>query len=608
MTAVTGKKIVAHQKNTERYEIRAQTLIEVLERRAVDKPDFLIFMDLKNREQRVSASDVLEKARVVAQYLMARGLGKNDKVVVMLPTGAHFAYVYFGILIAGGVPVPVSQPAGTSNLAKYLDNLTHIIHDCEGKFFITYEKIKLIAGSLLNISNLVGGFLFDDEIFADPVPADQYKKCPVVRTDDLALLQYTSGTTGKPKGVMLSHKNLLHNIHGIGVASRMTADDVGISWLPMYHDMGLIGGFLTTLYWDITLVLMSPEAFIFRPIWWMENISRYRVTMGVAPNFGYHYCVSRIDDVDLHRLDLSSWRLALNGAEPVDRITLNKFIEKFRPCGLRDNIFLPVYGMAENSLAATFPSLDATTVVRRFDRDKLEAENIAVDSKSQNNKEYIDLVSVGYPLMGQEIRIVDEQGRTLNEREVGEICVKSHSLMGGYYKNQKASAESIVDGWLHSGDMGFILDGLLFISGRKKEMIIKRGKNIYPYDVERIASTVKGIRLGCCAAFDVHNEEQGTEDLVLVCETTVKDKEALEKLKQEVHKEILAKLGIAPDDIRLVPRETIPKTTSGKTQRYLCKRFYLEGELFPRKSRNILVLARTFILSHFHLFRRRLKR
>ena len=598
---------IAHQKNNTGYEIRNHTLLEALEYRAKFKPEFLIFMDLKNKEHQVSAVEVLEKARAVAQYLMGRGLKKNDKVVIMLPTGQNFAFIYFGILIAGGVPVPVSQPAGTSNIGKYLDNLTHIIHDCEARYFITYEKIKLIAGSLMNISNLVSGFLFDNEIFANPVPADLYKKLPVIKTDDLALIQYTSGTTGKPKGVMLSHKNLIHNIHGIGVASAMRPDDVGISWLPMYHDMGLIGGFLTTMYWNVILVLMAPEAFIFRPFWWMDNISKYRATIGVAPNFGYHYCVTRIDDVNLHKLDLSSWRLALNGAEPVDRITLSKFLEKFKPCGLRDDIFLPVYGMAENSLAATFPSLDRTTVIHRFRRDKLEEERIAIDSDSHNSKEYIDLVSVGYPLGGQEIRIVDEHDKTLQEREVGEICVKSPSLMSGYYKNSEATREAIKEGWLHSGDMGFILDGMLFISGRKKEMIIKRGKNIYPYDVERIASTVKGVRLGCCAAFDVHNEEQGTEDLVLVCETTVKDKDALEKLRKDIHNEILAKLGIAPDDIRLVPKETIPKTTSGKIQRILCKRIYLEGDLMPKKSKNMIVLIRTFLMSHFHLFRRRLK-
>ena len=283
MKAVSQTKKLAHQKNIEQYELKANTLNEALVNRAAGRPDFLTFMDLKNRPTTVSAPEVLAGAKAVAQYLAVRGLEKDDKVVIMLPTGPNFAYVYFGILFAGGVPVPVSQPAGTNNLAKYLDNLTHIIQDCEAKYFITYEKIKVIAASLMNISNLVKGFIFDDEILANAVPAEQYRRLPEVNPDDLALIQYTSGTTGKPKGVMLSHRNLLHNIHGIGLASEMRPDDVGISWLPMYHDMGLIGGFLSTLYWGLTMVLMLPEAFIFRPFWWLENISRYRVTWGPRP-------------------------------------------------------------------------------------------------------------------------------------------------------------------------------------------------------------------------------------------------------------------------------------------------------------------------------------
>jgi fatty-acyl-CoA synthase len=206
------------------------------------------------------------------------------------------------------------------------------------------------------------------------------------------------------------------------------------------------------------------------------------------------------------------------------------------------------------------------------------------------------------------VRIVNESGKTLREREIGEICVKSPSLSSGYYNNPEATAAAIRKGWLHSGDMGFMLDGMLFISGRIKEMIIKRGKNIYPYDVERIASTVKGVRLGCCAAFDVHNEEQGTEDLVLVCETTVKDKDGLERLGREVHNEIFSRLGIAPDDIRLVPKETIPKTTSGKVQRILCKKIYLEDDFIQKKYRNFLILIKTFMISQFHLFRRHFSR
>lgn len=608
MKSTMNAKRTAHTANSERYELKAETLLETLDMRAGGKPEFLIFMDLKNRESRLSAGEVREKGLEVAHYLAERGMKKGDKAVIMLPTGSHFAFVYFGILMAGGIPVPVSQPAGTANIGKYLDNLTHIIHDCEACFFITYDKIKAIAGSLMQIPALANGFILDSEIFAQPVPAEMRRELPGAGPDDLALIQYTSGTTGKPKGVMLSHRNLLHNIHGIGVASGMTPDDVGISWLPMYHDMGLIGGFLSTLYWDLVLVLMSPEAFIFRPIWWLENISKYRVTMGVAPNFGYHYCVTRIDDHDVSRLDLSSWRLALNGAEPIDRVTLTRFVEKFGPAGLRDDIFLPVYGMAENSLAATFPSLDATTVVRRFKRDIIELEQRAEDTESGTMKEYIDLVSVGYPLLGQEIRIAGEDDSTLEERQVGEVLVKSPSMTTGYYKNPDATADTIRDGWLHTGDMGFILDGMLFISGRKKEMIIKRGKNIYPYDVERIASTVKGVRLGCIAAFDVHNEAQGTEDLVLVCETTEKDDEVHDRIKRNIREEVLAKLGIAPDDIMLVPKGTIPKTTSGKVQRILCKKIYLEDDFVPNRHMNLLVLARTFIASHFHLFRRRLSK
>jgi acyl-CoA synthetase (AMP-forming)/AMP-acid ligase II len=524
----------------------------------------------------------------------------------MLPTSKEFAYIYFGILISGGIPVPVSQPAGTSNIEKYLDNLTHIIKDCEANFFITYDKIKSIAGSLMIIPALKNGFIFSNEFFESWISEDSYIQCPKVGVDDLALIQYTSGTTGKPKGVMLSHGNLLHNVHGIGIGAEITDKDIGISWLPMYHDMGLIGGFFTTIYWKMAMVFMMPEAFIFRPQWWLENISAYGVTMGVAPNFGYHYCVTRIPETALSKINLSSWRLALNGAEPIDRVTLQKFVDKFKPCGLHDDIFFPVYGMAEDSLATTFPSVKQTTVIKRFDRKRIEEEHLAVDSASSDMKEYIDLVSVGYPLVGQEVRIVDENDKTLKERQIGEIVIKSQSQTRGFYKNEKATRESIVNGWLHTGDLGFILDGMLFVSGRKKEMIIKRGKNIYPYDVERVASTVKGVRLGCIAAFAVQNESQGTEDLVLVCETTLKDKNEIDELKKKIGAEILAKLGFTPDDIKLVPKNTIPKTTSGKTQRILCRMIYLEDDFINKRSRNMIVLLKTFISSQFFLLRKKI--
>ncbi|MBN1532674.1 MAG: fatty acyl-AMP ligase [Spirochaetes bacterium] len=599
---------LAHLKNNQRYELRARTLVEALESRRRHRPEFMSFMDMKNQAQVLTAGDALDGALAVAQHLMSLGLKKEDKVMVMLPTSVEFVHVYFGILMAGAVPVPVSQPAGTSNIGKYLENLQHIIRDSESKFFITYDKIKMLIGGLMAVPNLVKEFIFTEEMMQNPVPQEKYVGLPAIGPDDLALIQYTSGTTGRPKGVTLSHGNLLHNIHGIGLGLAITESDVGISWLPLYHDMGLIGGMLTAIYWEIKMIMMMPEAFLLRPQWWLENITRFGATMGVAPNFGYHYCVTRIPDSTLGRLDLSSWRLALNGAEPVDRVTLQRFLERFGHCGLRKDIFLPVYGMAENSLAATFPSLGNTTVARRFRRDKLEEEHLAVDSDSADSKSYIDLVSVGYPLVGQEVRVVDDRGVTLRERQVGEILVKSPSSTAGYYKNARATAEAIRDGWLHTGDMGFVLEGMLFISGRMKEIIIKRGKNIYPYDVERIASTVKGVRIGCCAAFAVENLNAGTEDLILVCETLLKDQKRLEELKKSIKAEILVRLGITPDDIRLVPKGTIPKTTSGKLQRLLCKKIYLEDDngFHLLKRRNGIVLIRTMIRSSLHLLKRQL--
>ena len=608
MSLNISTKELAHQKNLKGYTLKAKTLVEVLRMRGKENNKFLIFMDMKNKDHSISASHVIERSEEIAQFLMARGLKKDDKVVIMLPTSEDFVYVYFGTLIAGGIPVPVSQPAGTSNLEKYLGNLKHIIQDCEGKFFITYDKMQMIIGSMAGIKNLETDFIFTNEFYENPVTRESYKPFPDINAKDIALIQYTSGTTGHPKGVLLSHENLIHNIHGIGNASRMTKDDVGISWLPLYHDMGLIGGLFTTMYWNMLMVLMKPEAFLFRPQWWMENIGRFKVTMGVAPNFGYHYCVTRIPESELEKIDLSSWRLALNGAEPIDRITLNKFVDKFKRCGLRDNLFLPVYGMAENSLAATFPSLDNTTVIRRFDRKKLEENHIAVDSESENSKEYIDLVAVGAPLIGQEIRIVDEEGKTLYERQVGQILVKSPSLTRGYYKNEEATQKAMRDGWLYSGDLGFILDGLLYVSGRIKEMIIKRGKNIYPYDVERIAASVEGVRLGSCAAFAVENENAGTEDLVLVCESVMRDKEKLEVLKKSISNEILARLGFRPDDIKVVPKGTVPKTTSGKLQRVLCKKIYLEDDFIEKKMQDYFLLVKTVLSSYIHLVRKKISK
>ncbi len=569
----------AHQKNPRAYTLRARTLVEMLHLRARKEEHFLVFMDMQNNPHPIGVAETVARCQQVARHLIVRGLAKDEKVVLMLPTGPEFVYLFFGVLMAGGVPVPVSQPAHASHLDKYLEGLAHILRDCEAKFFVAHDKLADLGHGWAGLDRLRDGLIFPQELLA-PLPAEDDRiPLPELDADDTALIQYTSGTTGLPKGVVLSHANILHNLHAIGLASAIVPDDIGLSWLPLYHDMGLIGGLLTAIYWQSRMIFMRPEAFIFNPHWYLRNIGRFGVTVGVAPNFGYHYCVARIGEEALDTIDLSSWRLALNGAEPIDRITLKKFCDKFRRCGLREDIFLPVYGMAENSLAATFPRLETPTVVRRFDRRMLEERHLAVDATSDDSRQVIDLVAVGYPVPGQQVRIADKNGATLMERQVGQILIHSPSLTRGYYKNPQATQKTIRQGWLHTGDLGFILDGQLFISGRIKEIIIKRGKNIYPYDVERVAAAVPGVRLGGCAAFAVPNEESGTEDLVLVCEAASKDPALLAQLPKAIANASLERLGLAPDRVRIVAKGSLPKTTSGKLQRLLCKRMYLQGEL-----------------------------
>ncbi len=574
---ITSKPI-AYIENKDTYTLQAETLISMLTRLRGKQKQSIIFLDINNNESRATANEIKTEATFIAQYLKRQGLEKNDKVIIMLPTSFDFVRSFFGVLMAGGVPVPIAPPFGSKGIENYLNNLEHIVADCEARFLITFDQIKMFVNDSIKISKLLQEILFINEMTKKTVPADEFQVLPEIKAEDLALIQYTSGTTGKPKGVMLTHRNLLHNIHGIGVAARVTENDIGLSWLPLYHDMGLIGSLLGSLYWDFILIAMVPEAFLLNPSLWLENMTKYQVTISPAPNFAYNYCVSRIPDNKLTNIDLSNWRLAFNAAEPIDSKTLQRFIEKFSSCGLKnDTVFFPGYGMAENSLAATFvPISRETTIVQYFKRDGIESRNVAVAATNTAEDNAVSLVSVGYPLVGQAVQIVDEKGKIRCEGEIGEILVKSPSLFIGYYRNQEETENAFVDGWLRTGDLGFIHGRMLFVNGRRKEMIIKQGRNIYPYDMERIAASVEGIRKGCVAAFGVQNYMSGTEDLILLCETPLSDSTTKEELVRKVRAAIWENLRIVPDDVNLIPKGAIPKTSSGKIQRSLCRKMYID--------------------------------
>jgi fatty-acyl-CoA synthase len=581
----------AHLVSPDSVHLSCGNLIEMLEKRVSDGTYPLTFLDRQNKECQKTAADLLEGARVFATYLKNRGLKKGDKVIILLLTSEYFTNSFFGTILAGGIPVPASPPMTFGDISKYLSNLRHILKNSEARYMITFPRIRKVIGGVLSDNNDLEELILAKDVVAEEPRSPGF---PSIDPKDPAFFQYTSGTTNLPKGVVLTHRALLSNAYGIGTGIAIEPTDVGVSWLPLFHDMGLIGGMISAIYNQARLVSMMPEAFVMDPASWLKNVTRYKGTVVVAPNFAYHLCANRVSSEDMASLDLSTLKVALNGAEPIDLKTMDLFERKFAPVGFRDNVSFPVYGMAENCLAATFPRIGNRFDVEPIDRARLETEGAAVDADGDDPFPF-QAVSVGFPLAGQEIVIAGQNGSPALEREVGEILVKSPSLMQGYYHNEEETAKVIKGGWLHTGDLGFVYRERLFITGRAKEMIIKRGRNYYPYDIERAASEVKGVRKGCLAAFAIPNGETGTEDLVLVCETRETEEQRKQQIEKAIASEVLGAIGAKPDHVLLVPPRSIPKTSSGKLQRLLCRQRYLDGTLVKGVTERWLTPVKTLV-------------
>jgi acyl-CoA synthetase (AMP-forming)/AMP-acid ligase II len=384
-----------------------------------------------------------------------------------------------------------------------------------------------------------------------------------------AFIQFTSGSTSEPKGVVISQRAALANCEYIAERIGLTPDDVGCSWLPLFHDMGLIGHVLVPLLVGTRSVLLPPEVFARQPRTWLEAVTQYRATIITAPNSAYDVCSSKIAERDLATLDLSSVRAALCGAEPILATTLQRFQARFGRAGFRSTSFVPVYGLAEATLAVALAQCDQQLRIERLDRDALQTRGHAV-SRPVDDADVagscVDLVSVGRARRVGEVRIVDDHGQPVPERQVGSIEVAGPSVMSGYFTDAAASREALRDGFVRTGDLGFLAEGELFVVGRSKETIIKGGRNLYPYDIEAAASQVEGIRAGRVAAFGIRNATTGTEDLVVVCETKW-PRSRHKELARAVTAAVFAATAIRIDTLRLVEPGVLLKTSSGKLRR-----------------------------------------
>jgi 1-acyl-sn-glycerol-3-phosphate acyltransferase len=482
------------------------------------------------------------------------------------------------VLLAGGAPVPIYPPARPAQIEDHLRRQAAILSNARATALITLPEARRTAELL---RSLVEGLHTVETVAAlvssGAAPAAQ----PVVGSSDTALLQYTSGSTGQPKGVVLSHANLLANIRSMGEALEVSAADVFVSWLPLYHDMGLIGAWLGSLYHAVPAVILSPLQFLARPESWLWAIHRHRATLSAAPNFGYELCVRRIADADLEGLDLSSWRFAANGAEPVSPATVRRFTERFAPYGFRPETMAPVYGLAECCVGLAFPPLGHAPVVDRIDREGLARRGQAIPAGPEA-RGAIELVACGRPLPRHEIRIVDATGREVAERHEGRLQFRGPSATRSYFRNEPKTRELFQDDWLESGDLAYLAGGDVFLTGRTKDLIIRAGRNVYAHEVEEAVGDLPGVRKGCVAVFGSTDPESQTERIVVLAEAREMDSAALAALRQQIDQVATALLDGPPDEVVLVPPHTVLKTSSGKIRRAACRERFEQGRLGAR--------------------------
>ncbi len=553
----------------------AATLMQALAWHVARHPQRVHVTLLADDEQLVPLTygELHTRAQSAAAVLIEHGLAPGQTCALMLPTSLEFFVAFYGILYAGGVPVPLYPPARPAALEEHLKRQAGILANCEAALLITVPEAKPLARLLKPLAPTLHDVLTPTELEAQSASA-----LPIERdADALALLQYTSGSTGNPKGVMLTHAQLLANLRAMGTAVGARPTDVFVSWLPLYHDMGLIGAWLGSLYYGMRLVLFSPLAFLARPARWLRAIAHHRGTISAAPNFAYEICASRIEDHDLQGLDLSRWRWAFNGAEAVSADTLARFAARFSASGFDARALTPVYGLAECGLDLAFPPPHRGVRIDRIDREALMLTGRALPAVDPAHA--LQIIACDSALPGYEIRIVDHDGHVLPERHQGGVQFRGPSATAGYFRNAEATAQLVDGEWRNSGDLGYLADGELFVTGRDKDLIIRAGHNLHPLELEAAAGGLKGIRRGCVAVIGVPDARDATERVVVIAETRETAAPRLRELRNSIQEHAIALLDGPADEIVLAPPGAVLKTSSGKIRRAATRDAYLQGRL-----------------------------
>ena len=544
------------------------TLNQVLARAAeLNRPDTgLRYLDRRERETWVSFPDLANRAARVAGGLAALGVKHGDTVAIVMPTVPEFTDVFFGVLHLGAIPVPLYPPVRLGRLDEYHTRTAAMLTLARSAILVTDERAGRLMGTTVAGCDLPVQLVRARVLLqADPIPATP------TQPGDIAMVQFSSGTTGEPKPVALTHAQVLANASAI---LDIEPDDEGFSpsgvtWLPLYHDMGLIGCIFPALLYPASLTLIPPEAFLAKPAIWLRALSRYRGLISPAPNFAYALCTERIDDDEIEGIDLSGWRFALNGAEATSPQTMRDFFKRFAPYGLRETALTPVYGLSEAALAVSFGDSESVFTSARFSREGL------TEGRGEPDTEGMELASVGRPLRGFTIEIRRDRA-ALPSGEIGRIWVKGPSVMDGYLDGRAAPKDG---DWLDTGDLGFMHEGELYITGRAKDVLVVHGRNHDPHTLERAIDGLDGVRTGCSAA--VAQLTQDGERVVLFVETRGA---VTDDLDQRIILAIRAATSVTVDEVVLLAPGTLPRTSSGKIRRAEALKQWTAGTLAPPKA------------------------
>jgi fatty-acyl-CoA synthase len=539
----------------------------------------------------VSFHDLRLAAQRRAAHYVAAGLGRGDRVALVVPEGDHFIPAFLGALWGGLIPVPLYPPVSLGKLDAFMDALVGILNVAKPRVLVTTERVAKVLWSAVGRIPSIEKVLTSEELAKD---AGTFPPAAKVRDDQVAFLQFTSGSTALPKGVMVTHGSLAANCGAIvedGLRAE-AAKDVAVSWLPLYHDMGLIGFVIAPVCFRIPAVFIATMSFIKNATIWLETLHKYRGTLTFAPNFAYALVTKRARPEQIARWDLSRIRAFGCGAEPINPETMRAFVAAMAPAGVKPETLLPCYGMAEATLAISFVPVDEPLQTDRIDLDRYHREHKA--TPVSNGGGYLEVVNCGRTFPGHELSIQDEDGRILSDRHVGEVCFRGPSVTAGYWESPEATNAAFRGGWLRTGDLGYLVGDRVFISGRIKDILIVNGRNYYPQRIEWLVDEIPGVRKGSSVVFT--RPGSASEEIVVALESRTADPAAL---KAQIVSRVSEEFQLAVSDVALVAPGALPKTSSGKLQRRKTREQYLNGTIgrVGRGGNTRLALAKHLALS-----------